>query len=166
MPSPSKWMPSPGRPNRAGPPSMRVTSRCVRGVRKFDSDYAQLDQKSRDVIAISNIYYNDGPITVTSDKTLKSNLDTKNSRAGRGRVSGSWLTGARLRRKSHHDQQQPEHHPGGPGTTCPGSGRPGPEGRQHRHRSVRGVRGSLERPASGSMIIRSSISPISTSHQG
>ena len=61
------------------------------GVRKFDSDYAQLDQKSRDVIAIGNIYYNDGQITVTSDKTLKSNLDTKNSELEEGKyqVHGS-----------------------------------------------------------------------------
>ena len=55
------------------------------GVRKFDSDYAQLDQKSRDVIAIGNIYYNDGQVTVTSDKTLKSNLDTKNSELEEGK---------------------------------------------------------------------------------
>ena len=65
------------------------------GVRKFDSDYAQLDQKSRDVIAIGNIYYNDGQITVTSDKTLKSNLDTKNSELEEGKyqVHGSPVRG-------------------------------------------------------------------------
>ncbi|MGY3869500.1 LPS assembly protein LptD [Aeromonas crassostreae] len=66
------------------------------GVRKFDSDYAQLDQKSRDVIAIGNIYYNDGQITVTSDKTLKSNLDTKDSELEEGRyqVHGSAVRGS------------------------------------------------------------------------
>ncbi|HGY1008992.1 TPA: LPS assembly protein LptD [Aeromonas salmonicida] len=66
------------------------------GVRKFDSDYAELDQKSRDVIAIGNIYYNDGQITVTSDKTLKSNLDTKNSELEEGRyqVHGSPVRGS------------------------------------------------------------------------
>ncbi|MGL4932508.1 MAG: LPS assembly protein LptD [Aeromonas sp.] len=65
------------------------------GVRKFDSDYAQLDQQSRDVIAIGNIYYNDGQVTVTSDKTLKSNLDTKNSELEEGRyqVHGSPVRG-------------------------------------------------------------------------
>ncbi|USV56902.1 LPS assembly protein LptD [Aeromonas encheleia] len=65
------------------------------GVRKFDSDYAQLDQKSRDVIAIGNIYYNDGQITVTSDKTLKSNLDTKDSELEEGKyqVHGSPVRG-------------------------------------------------------------------------
>ncbi|HHQ4773761.1 TPA: LPS assembly protein LptD [Aeromonas veronii] len=65
------------------------------GVRKFDSDYAQLDQKSRDVIAIGNIYYNDGQVTVTSDKTLKSNLDTKNSELEEGKyqVHGSPVRG-------------------------------------------------------------------------
>lgn len=65
------------------------------GVRKFDSDYAQLDQKSRDVIAIGNIYYNDGQITVTSDKTLNSNLDTKNSELEEGKyqVHGSPVRG-------------------------------------------------------------------------
>ncbi|HDX8369478.1 TPA: LPS assembly protein LptD [Aeromonas dhakensis] len=66
------------------------------GVRKFDSDYAELDQKSRDVIAIGNIYYNDGQITVTSDKTLKSNLDTKNSELEEGKyqVHGSPVRGS------------------------------------------------------------------------
>ncbi|TMX07611.1 LPS assembly protein LptD [Aeromonas salmonicida subsp. achromogenes] len=66
------------------------------GVRKFDSDYAELDQKSRDVIAIGNIYYNDGQITVTSDKTLKSNLDTKNSELEKGKyqVHGSPVRGS------------------------------------------------------------------------
>ncbi|MFM4803483.1 LPS assembly protein LptD [Aeromonas bivalvium] len=66
------------------------------GVRKFDSDYAQLDQKSRDVIAIGNIYYNDGQITVTSDKTLKSNLDTKDSELEEGKyqVHGSAVRGS------------------------------------------------------------------------
>ncbi|TNH88021.1 LPS biosynthesis protein [Aeromonas hydrophila] len=66
------------------------------GVRKFDSDYAELDQKSRDVIAIGNIYYNDGQITVTSDKTLKSNLDTKNSELEQGKyqVHGSPVRGS------------------------------------------------------------------------
>ncbi|WP_169046699.1 LPS assembly protein LptD [Aeromonas salmonicida] len=66
------------------------------GVRKFDSDYAELDQKSRDVIAIGNIYYNDGQITVTSDKTLKSNLDTKNSelQEGKYQVHGSPVRGS------------------------------------------------------------------------
>ena len=65
------------------------------GVRKFDSDYAQLDQKSRDVIAIGNIYYNDGQVTVTSDKTLKSNLDTNNSELEEGKyqVHGSPVRG-------------------------------------------------------------------------
>ncbi|MGV2704587.1 UNVERIFIED_CONTAM: LPS assembly protein LptD [Aeromonas salmonicida] len=66
------------------------------GVRKFDSDYAELDQKSRDVIAIGNIYYNDGQITVTSEKTLKSNLDTKNSELEEGKyqVHGSPVRGS------------------------------------------------------------------------
>ncbi len=66
------------------------------GVRKFDSDYAELDQKSRDVIAIGNIYYNDGQITVTSDKTLKSNLNTKNSELEEGKyqVHGSPVRGS------------------------------------------------------------------------
>lgn len=66
------------------------------GVRKFDSDYAELDQKSRDVIAIGSIYYNDGQITVTSDKTLKSNLDTKNSELEEGKyqVHGSPVRGS------------------------------------------------------------------------
>ncbi|WP_429071061.1 LPS assembly protein LptD [Aeromonas dhakensis] len=66
------------------------------GVRKFDSDYAELDQKSRDVIAIGKIYYNDGQITVTSDKTLKSNLDTKNSELEEGKyqVHGSPVRGS------------------------------------------------------------------------
>ena len=95
------------------------------GVRKFDSDYAQLDQKSRDVIAIGNIYYNDGQITVTSDKTLKSNLDTKNSELEEGKyqVHGSPV---RASPKGDHDQQQPEHHPGrGPVHHLPtGPGRP------------------------------------------
>ncbi|MGL5977296.1 MAG: LPS-assembly protein LptD, partial [Aeromonas sobria] len=65
------------------------------GVRKFDSDYAQLDQQSRDVIAIGNIYYNDGQVTVTSDKTLKSNLNTKNSELEEGnyQVHGSPVRG-------------------------------------------------------------------------
>ncbi|MGL5303561.1 MAG: LPS assembly protein LptD [Aeromonas sp.] len=65
------------------------------GVRKFDADYAKLDQKSRDVIAIGNIYYNDGQITVTSDKTLKSNLTSKNSELEEGKyqVHGSPVRG-------------------------------------------------------------------------
>jgi LPS-assembly protein len=66
------------------------------GVRKFDSDYAQVDQKSRDVIAIGNIYYNDGQVTVTSDKTLKSNLTTKDSELEEGvyQVHGSPVRGS------------------------------------------------------------------------
>ncbi|MGL5776788.1 MAG: LPS assembly protein LptD, partial [Aeromonas veronii] len=45
--------------------------------------------------AIGNIYYNDGQVTVTSDKTLKSNLDTKNSELEEGKyqVHGSPVRG-------------------------------------------------------------------------
>lgn len=66
------------------------------GVRKFDSDYAQLDQTTRDMVAIGNIFYSDGQITVTSDKTLKSNLNTKNSELEEGKyqVHGSPVRGS------------------------------------------------------------------------
>ena len=90
------------------------------GVRKFDSDYAQLDQKSRDVIAIGNIYYNDGQITVTSDKTLKSNLDTKNSELEEGKyqVHGSPVRGfAEKVTMTNHNQNITLE--GAQYTTCP-----------------------------------------------
>ncbi|MEN9531705.1 MAG: organic solvent tolerance protein, partial [Pseudomonadota bacterium] len=90
------------------------------GVRKFDSDYAELDQKSRDVIAIGNIYYNDGQITVTSDKTLKSNLDTKNSELEEGKyqVHGSPVRGSAERVTMTNNNQNITLE-GAQYTTCP-----------------------------------------------
>ncbi|WP_421238048.1 LPS assembly protein LptD [Aeromonas jandaei] len=90
------------------------------GVRKFDSDYAQLDQKSRDVIAIGNIYYNDGQVTVTSDKTLKSNLDTKNSELEEGKyqVHGSPVRGF-AKRVTMTNNNQNITMEGAQYTTCP-----------------------------------------------
>ncbi|MGL4251560.1 MAG: LPS assembly protein LptD [Aeromonas sp.] len=90
------------------------------GVRKFDSDYAQLDQKSRDVIAIGNIYYNDGQVTVTSDKTLKSNLDTKNSELAEGKyqVHGSPVRGFAKRVVMNNNNQNITME-GAQYTTCP-----------------------------------------------
>lgn len=90
------------------------------GVRKFDSDYAQLDQKTRDVIAIGNIYYNDGQITVTSDKTLKSNLNTKESELEEGRyqVHGSPVRGSAKRVTMTNDNQNITLE-GARYTTCP-----------------------------------------------
>ncbi len=89
-------MPIGSKPSRAAPRVYQGDVKVRQGVRKFDSDYAELDQKSRDVIAIGNIYYNDGQITVTSDKTLKSNLDTKNSELEEGKyqVHGSPVRGS------------------------------------------------------------------------
>ncbi|PJG60014.1 LPS assembly protein LptD [Aeromonas cavernicola] len=90
------------------------------GVRKFDSDYAQLDQKSRDVIAIGNIYYNDGQVTVTSDKTLKSNLKTKDSELEEGRyqVHGSPVRGSAERVTMTNNNQNITLE-GAQYTTCP-----------------------------------------------
>ncbi|MDO2948411.1 LPS assembly protein LptD [Aeromonas simiae] len=90
------------------------------GVRKFDSDYAQLDQQTKDVIAIGNIYYNDGQITVTSDKTLKSNLDTKNSELEEGKyqVHGSPVRGSAQRVTMTNDNQNITLE-GAQYTTCP-----------------------------------------------
>ncbi|MGL5948275.1 MAG: LPS assembly protein LptD [Aeromonas sp.] len=90
------------------------------GLRKFNADYAKVDQASRDVIAIGNIYYNDGRVTVTSDKTLTSNLDSKDSELidGRYQVHGSAVRGA-AKRVSLRNNNQNIRLEGAQYTTCP-----------------------------------------------
>ncbi len=50
------------------------------GVRHFSADYTELDQRTRDVKAQGDIHYSDGQVTLKSDGTLSSNLDSKESR--------------------------------------------------------------------------------------
>jgi LPS-assembly protein len=134
------------------------------GVRKFDSDYAELDQKSRDVIAIGNIYYNDGQITVTSDKTLKSNLDTKNSELEEGKyqVHGSPVRGSADRVTMTNNNQNITLE-GAQYTTCP----PGQEVWTLKAAASTSIRprcsGRPGTPVSGSTTTRCSTSRTSTS---
>jgi Organic solvent tolerance protein OstA len=50
------------------------------GNKYFSSDYTELDQVSRDVLAHGNIFYRDGQVTLKSNDQLTTNLDTKESR--------------------------------------------------------------------------------------
>lgn len=47
--------------------------------RKFNADYMELEQTSRDVLATGNIYYTDGTITVESEQQLTGNLNSKDT---------------------------------------------------------------------------------------
>ncbi len=49
------------------------------GNKYFSSDYTELDQVSRNVLATGNILYRDGQVTLKSNDQLTSNLDTKES---------------------------------------------------------------------------------------
>lgn len=49
------------------------------GNKSFKSDYTEFDQKTRDVKATGNIIYKDGQVTLKSQDSLTSNLDTKSS---------------------------------------------------------------------------------------
>lgn len=49
------------------------------GNKYFSSDYTELDQSTRNVLAHGNIYYRDGQVTLKSKDKLTSNLDTKTS---------------------------------------------------------------------------------------
>ncbi|MFD1008814.1 LPS assembly protein LptD [Oceanisphaera ostreae] len=49
------------------------------GQRKFNADYVELEQISRDVLAQGNIHYTDGTISVDSEQRLTGNLTTKDT---------------------------------------------------------------------------------------
>lgn len=49
------------------------------GARKFNADYVELEQISRDVLATGNINFTDGSITVDKTQQLTGNLNTKNT---------------------------------------------------------------------------------------
>jgi len=49
------------------------------GNKHFSSDYTELDQVSRQVLAQGNIFYRDGQVTLKSQDQLTTNLDTKES---------------------------------------------------------------------------------------
>ncbi|OYD22956.1 LPS assembly protein LptD [Oceanimonas baumannii] len=57
----------------------------LQGERRFHSDYMELEQQSRDVLAKGNIRLTDGTITVESDTTLTGNLTTKDTELDQAR---------------------------------------------------------------------------------
>ncbi|NHH99522.1 LPS assembly protein LptD [Oceanimonas sp. MB9] len=77
----------------------------IQGERRLNTDYMELEQQSRDVLAEGNIRLTDGTITVESDTRLTGNLTTKDTELdqaryqlhgdpGRGEAQLAQLTGA------------------------------------------------------------------------
>lgn len=78
------------------------------GNKYFSSDYTELDQVSRQVLAHGNIFYRDGQVTLKSQDQLTTNLDTKESQIDNAtyQLHGSPARGEA--EKIHLDNQKKE----------------------------------------------------------
>lgn len=92
----------------------------LQGQRRFSSDYMELEQQSRDVMATGNIQLTDGTITVKSDSTLTGNLTTKDSQLDQARYQLHGDPGRGTARKVTLNNQKGEVDlQGASYTTCP-----------------------------------------------
>ena len=92
----------------------------IQGLRTLDTNYAELDKSGNNLTAKGNIFYQDGQLTLRSDKELRSNLTNRQSSLDQAeyQLHGSPARG-KAKRINLNDQKKEMKMEGAQFTTCP-----------------------------------------------